>query len=104
MMYCGDNMVNYKDIFQGGVMSQDGIMFRMPLRAKGVLKIIPSNICTNGDEGVDHDSEQEEKLNDKKKKDELKRLSLTGYMKQLTIEDSIDNNGTSPREVRFKIA
>jgi len=55
MMCCGDNMVNYKDKFEGGVTSQDGIMFRMPLRAKGALKIMPSNTCTNGDEGVDHE-------------------------------------------------
>merc|ERR1712232_635175 len=53
---------------------------------------------------IEYQRKQEERLNEQKKKDELKRLSPTEYMKQLTIEDdNIDtNNGTTTTQIILK--
>jgi len=43
VVYCGDDMVMYKDKFEGGVMV-DGVVHCMPLRAKGWLKVVPPKL------------------------------------------------------------
>ena len=37
----GDDMAQYKDKFEGGVMGEDGCIYCIPLIAKRVLKIVP---------------------------------------------------------------
>ena len=43
VLYCGDDMVQIKDKFEGGVIDLDGNMYCIPLRAKKLLKIIPGD-------------------------------------------------------------
>ena len=42
LLDCGDNMAQYKDKFEGGVMGADGCIYCIPLIAKKVIKIIPA--------------------------------------------------------------
>ena len=41
VLYCGDDMVQYKDKFEGGVIDLEGNIYCIPLRAKALLKVIP---------------------------------------------------------------
>jgi hypothetical protein len=41
VMYCGDEMVNCKDKFEGGVLGLDGSIYCIPLRAKSFVKVVP---------------------------------------------------------------
>jgi len=42
VLYCGDDMIKYKDKFEGGVMDLNGNIYCIPLRAKMLLKVIPA--------------------------------------------------------------
>jgi hypothetical protein len=42
VLYCGDEMVHMKDKFEGGVIDLDGNIYCIPLRAKTLMKIIPT--------------------------------------------------------------
>lgn len=41
VLHCGDDMVQVKDKFEGGVMDPSGNIYCIPLRAKKLLKVIP---------------------------------------------------------------
>ncbi len=42
VLYCGDDLVNIKDKFEGGVIDLDGNIYCIPLRAKTLMKVIPT--------------------------------------------------------------
>ncbi len=42
VIYCGDQMVQLKDKFEGGVIDPKGNIYCIPLRAKTLMKIIPT--------------------------------------------------------------
>ena len=41
IIYCGDDMVQIKDKFEGGVMDLEGNIYCIPMQAKALIKIIP---------------------------------------------------------------
>lgn len=46
VLYCGDDMVHLKDKFEGGVIDLDGNIYCIPLRAKTLMKVIPTENIT----------------------------------------------------------
>jgi hypothetical protein len=47
VLYCGDDMVQVKDKFEGGVIDLEGNIYCIPLRAKQLLKVIPGDMIMN---------------------------------------------------------
>ena len=41
---CGEQMIGVKDKFEGGVLGMDNCMYCIPLRARAVIKIVPSDV------------------------------------------------------------
>ncbi len=42
VMYCGDEMVQMKDKFEGGVIDPSGNIYCIPLRSKTLMKVVPT--------------------------------------------------------------
>lgn len=47
VIYCGDAMVHMKDKFEGGVIDHNGNIYCIPLRAKTLMKIVPTEDVVN---------------------------------------------------------